>query len=197
MQVENSMFFRWHSLIGHSEKWLMGSWFLWIALFPKPLLMGPNILCLIETTWKSTWEINKQNMLSLIKVWNKFEFIMKIITSILGTSRSLLFDDLNLFYDKWWWYGYVICYILTHFVEWVAYGWIWSFETYVQPPKGGQYAQEALEWCLCVGKWQILSPSSFQSLKRIVKRIKYFSIAGDKVTSIANQFDGYLFTSMW
>jgi len=28
-------------------------------------------------------------------------------------------------------------------------------------------------------------------------RTKYFSIANDKVISIDNQFDGYLFASMW
>lgn len=159
------MFLGWRNLIGLNEKWLMGSWFLWIALFPKPLPMGPNISCLSEIACKSTWEINKQNMLSLIKVWKKIEFIMKIITSIFRTSCCLLFNDLNLFTTSGWWYGYAICYILTHFVEWVAHGWIRGFEAYVQPPKGGKYAQEALKWCLWVGKKQIFSPSNFESLK--------------------------------
>lgn len=165
MQVENNMFIGWHTLNGQSEKWLMGFWFLWITLFPKPLSMGPNISCLNDTVCKSTWKINKHDMLSLIKVWKKIKFIMKIITNIPQTSCYLLFDDLNLFYDTWV-MGYAICYILTHFVKWVAHGWIWGFKAYVQPPKGGKYAREALEQCLWVGKWQILSPLSFESFKR-------------------------------
>jgi hypothetical protein len=36
-----------------------------------------------------------------------------------------------------------------------------------------------------------------KALKGILIGIKYLSIASDKVTSIDNQFDGYLFTSMW
>ncbi len=96
----------------------------------------------------------------------EIKFIMKIIISIFQISCCLLFDDLNLCYDKWVMVWLWICSILTHFVEWVAHGWIRGFEAYVRPPKGGKYAQEALERCLWVGKWQIFSPSSFGSLKR-------------------------------
>jgi hypothetical protein len=45
------------------------------------------------------------------------------------------------------------------------------------------------------GKYENLQV--LKTFKGIMIGTKYFSIASDKVTSIDNKFDGYLFTSMW
>jgi hypothetical protein len=65
MQVKNEKIFRWLNLVGQRSKMVGGVLVFAIVSFVKPSLVWPStILSPKNTTWKSTWENDKEDMTS-------------------------------------------------------------------------------------------------------------------------------------